>query len=272
MKYWLLLIAFICCMLITLTDGVSQAPVKRKPFKAFIDSLTNTTGLRFDNKKPAKVKIDTIFANGQYQIVRNNGLVKQYYKLKDKSTNVTDLDNCNSFLGIGKKVFLKDTMRCWTRFEYDAHSSFSYNSASFITGMAEPADDCSGSLCRVYTYAVIAKFGADTSVQYLSYTDNITGLRYGDINHDGWLDFLDIQQGMDLDAMRAIRKKGGKYKNLECDNSACYRIRAITYRRGKWEALRDKEGKALYWLVKLDTPYEQKSTFEVILSNGPYKW
>lgn len=225
MRYWLLLIGLICSVLITTANTVGeidciylgnskQPPVKRRTLKEFIDSLTNTPGIRMDKRRLMKERYDTILVNGQYQVVRNNGLVKQYFKLKNKSKSITDLDNCNSFLGIGKKVFLKDTLRCWTRFQYDSRSCFSYNSASFVTGVAGPDDNCSGSLCRVYTYAVISVFGADTSIKYLSYTDDITGLRYGDVNHDGWLDFLDIQQGLDLDAIRAVQKKEKSIRTL----------------------------------------------------------
>lgn len=282
MKYTLVggLIIYLLMIIVFPPEGYAvvyhKADHKARPMKAaktfrqFIDSITYTPGVHFVKRKWEREKYDTLLVNGQYVISKSNGLVNQYFQPGNGAKDVMGEAHCFSFLGIGKKVFFKDTLMCWQKFKYNDQSCFSYNNARFVVGTGHPdVDHCTGSLCRINTYPVISMFGADTSFQYFIYTDDISGLKYGDIDHDGYLDFLDIKQGLTLNELNLIHKKGGKYQNFVCDNSTCYKINVRTFKKGRYETMKDGNGDALFLVIKLDSPLNADSTFEILLSNWP---
>ena len=99
-------------------------------------------------------------------------------------------------------------------------------------------------------------------------TDDIAGLRYSDINHDGFLDFLSIQSGFTHKDMQKLVAWNKKYKNFNCSDAQCYKITAFSFKKGKWEVMKDKNGEEYLMLIKLDDSLSLNSSCQLLMS----KW
>lgn len=243
---------------------------KYKSFKRFLDSICNMgkqSPVKRNIISANKIKTDTLHSSRGLRLVKNMGPVKQYYFSESRST-VKDPGTCYSFLGIGNIRFENDTIMCWQQFSYWPNRLLTYNNASFIIMKGEPdADNCVGGACRINFYPVIGMYKSDTSFHYFINTDDIAGIRYLDINHDGFLDFLSVQSGFTDKYMQQLTARNNKYRNLDCSENQCYKITAFSFKRGNWEITKDKNGNEYFMLIKLDNPLNQNSSFKLLMSN-----
>ncbi|RFS18994.1 hypothetical protein DVR12_25675 [Chitinophaga silvatica] len=246
---------------------------KYKSIKHFLDSICFTGNLSLKKKNiitRKNARIDTLYSKQGLKLVKSMGIVKQYYFPK-KGHDFDDPGTCYSFLGIGNKCFDKDTVMCWQQFKYYPNNLITYNKSSFIMMKCAPyPGNCIGGACRVNFYPVIGFYGSDTSFHYFVNTDDIGGLRYSDINHDEFLDFLSIQSTFDDKDYQKLATWKKKYKNFECTEAGqCYKITALSFKKGKWETLKDKNGEEYFMLIKLNRPLDENSSFELLMSNWP---
>lgn len=242
-----------------------------RSFKHFLDSMCymDKRSLVKKNLFPGnrKVEIDTLYSKHGLQRIKKKGIVQQYYFL-NQGANINDPKGCYSFLGIGGKRFNHDTLMCWQEFDYLSNSLITYNKSSFIIMKGGPyPDNCIGAACRINFYPVIGIDKSDTSLHYFVNTDDITGIRYADINHDGYLDFLSIKSGFTHKDIEALAIRNKKYDNFNCSDAECYKITVFSFKEGKWEAMKDKNGKEYFMLIKLDDSLNPNSDFELLMSN-----
>lgn len=248
-------------------QSITIKQVRYKSFKSFVDSLFRPVNLiiKNDDLSGYRLQVDSIKYRNKSKIVKRKGIVRQSYFIKTGSDlNDWQGRNCYSFLGIGDKSFNLDTFRCWQDFEYFSKHIISYNKSSFIILKGDPPDDCVGSICRGAYYPVVGISKADTALNLFLYTDKVVELKYADINHDGFLDFLSIEHGFSNRDLNQLSKKYKKYKNWNCLNSECYRITAITFRDGEWRKIKNKSGDECLMLIKLDRPLDANSSFELL--------
>jgi hypothetical protein len=267
-----------CLLLLAYNNIDAQSNVikqrRYKCFKSFVDSLCRPVDLALNKGElfSYRLKIDSVKDKKRLEIDKSKGLIRQSYFIKTGSDlNDWHDHNCYSLLGIGNKVFSLDTFMCWQDFEYLSKHIISYNNSSFIILKGDPPDNCVGSTCRVAYYPVIGLSKADTALHFFVYTDNVFELKYSDINHDGFLDFLSVEHGFSDDDLKQLSKIDKYYKNWNCPNSECYRITAMTFRNGKWGKVKNKSGNEYLILIKLDRPLDGNSSFELLLSNWAIK-
>lgn len=241
---------------------------KYKSFKHFLDSVCymgKLSPVKKNTFSVSKTHTDTLYTKHGIKLVKKMGMVKQYF-FSEKGSN--DPGACYSFLGIGSKCFNQDTLMCWQQFSYWPNSLITYNEASFIIMKGGPyPDNCVGGACRINFYPVIGIYKSDTSFHYFINTDDITGLRYSDINHDGFLDFLSIQSGFTHKDMQKLAALNKKYKDFNCSDAECYKITAFSFKKGKWEVMKDKNGEEYFMLIKLDDSLNLNSSFQLLMSN-----
>lgn len=95
------------------------------------------------------------------------------------------------------------------------------------------------------------------------------GLRRGDFNRDGNLDWLTVGHGFSrADDEEILIKKGLKINKLACENSQCYKITAVTFSQGQWSPLMDAQKQEYYFLVRLAEPLDPDSGFTILA----YRW
>ncbi|WP_343672471.1 hypothetical protein [Chitinophaga sp.] len=243
---------------------------KYKSFKRFLDSICYMGKLSPKKRNAFSVsrpQTDTLYTKHGLKLVKKMGLVKQYF-FSEKGSIANDPEGCYSFLGIGNKCFNQDTLMCWQQFNYWPNSLITYNGASFIIMKGGPyPDNCVGGACRINFYPVIGIYKSDTSFHYFINTDDIAGLRYSDINHDGCLDFLSIQSGFTHKDIQRLVAGNKKYKNFNCSDAECYKITVFSFKKGQWEVMKDKNGEEYFMLIKLDDSLNLNSSFQLLMSN-----
>lgn len=241
-----------------------------KSFKKFINAIfqIKPTSLKYgpkiDNRTP---KYDTIRLVNGSKIIRNLGLLKQFYfTMNDNSGSVWN--NCYSFLGIGKKVFNKDTLMCWQQFQFLPDYQIIYRQSSFRMLKSGPHENCIGGACRINFYPVIGISRRDTNLHYFINNDDLTGMKYADLDHDGFLDFLSIQSGITIQNINELAVQNKKLKDLtNAEMGTWYKLTLFTFKEGKWELKRDKKGQAYYIIIKLDKGLDPESKFKAMASN-----
>ena len=125
-------------------------------------------------------------------------------------------------------------------------------------------DNCLGKFCRVKYYPVFATNGRDTSLQVFEQLDDVTGLRYGDFDRDKFLDFLVVENSVTNGDLKIAAKRDKKLENLDCYDSQCYKITAITFKNGHWTQLKDRYGKSYYFLIWLNEFLNPESGFQLL--------
>ncbi len=243
--------------------------IKRYPsYEKFLDSLLKNP-LKNTISNNCIVSADTFkMGLNNFRIIHKIGDIEYhrlFYGIKKVIYQDIFSDSCASFLQLGKSLKYKIPVQC--RFMVDCNKEekrvFTHNNTRFIS-CAGYLTNCSGSGCRLGYYPVFTITKTDTSFYMFTFADNITGLRYGNINNDNFLDFLEIRHGIGLEDLRKISLKDKKYENWSCPNSECYRITAISFINGKWVSLKDSSDKEYYILIKLDKPLDSESSFEVL--------
>lgn len=241
-----------------------------KSFKHFLDSVCymgKLSPVRKNALSNGRTQTDTLYTKHGVKLVKKMGMVKQYF-FSEKGSNASNPGACYSFLGIGSKCFSQDTLMCWQQFNYWPNSLITYNEASFIIMKGGPyPDNCVGGACRINFYPVIGIYKSDTSFHYFINTDDIAGLRYSDINHDGFLDFFSIQSGFTHKDIQKLVTRNKKYRNFTCSDAECYKITVFTFKKGRWEVMKAKNGEECFMLVKLDDPLNLNSSFQLLMSN-----
>ncbi|NLR77460.1 hypothetical protein [Chitinophaga eiseniae] len=238
-------------------------------FTRFIDSVFRAVNVKVVdiNINKGKGKRDTLFAAGGYWARRSLGVVKYYTWIDKRLPKYVDYPD---FLGIYNKRF-EDTIRGYYHYRYTPHGEIRYGGTGFIAMEAEPTINCNGSSCTYYRYPVIAITNQDTVLQVFEHNFSITGLHYADINHDGHLDFIDIHCGLsDDDINKVIAKDNGvKRELLESSNEIVYKITLYTFRKHKWEQLKDRNGNIYCVIIALAEPLQADGPFKILLANWP---
>jgi hypothetical protein len=246
----------------------SNKSVRHKSYKIFIDSLIAVFGITYS---PSELKntLDTFdLKNGNFKVINTMGNIKQYYYffgLQKNSPFQNSSDSCYSYMQFGSHKWLKNNSKCQLEIKWPEKSDFVYHNNHFVYRIGTPMNNCIGSLCRVVFYPVFGITERDTSLYVLENADDITGLKYGDLNKDKYLDFLVVKNFFSREDLKNLIKKDLKrYQNWDCANSQCYKITAITFKNGKWEILKDSKGKEYYFLILINDALNPESSFELL--------
>jgi len=242
--------------------------VEYKSYQLFIDSLVSTINVTYVHSK-FKNNLDTFnLKNDNYKVVNTMGNIKQYYYyfgLQKKSPFENSADSCYSYLQFGSHKWLNRNSECQIEMKWPKKSDFIFHASQFSYRIGIPMNNCIGSLCRVVYFPVFGIAGSDTSLYVIENANDITGLKYGDFNKDKYLDFLVVKNYFSTEDLKnLIKKNGQRYSNWDCLNSQCYKITAITFKEGKWEILKDSNGKVYYFLILLDESLNPDSSFELL--------
>lgn len=240
---------------------------KYKSYQLFIDSLVGKERGVFSTTDCSN-SVDTFkMGSGACKVVGRAGrltLNKFFFGIQDKKAVMYGFDSCRTSLQLGKRIWEKPSLPCSVDIECTNRGEFNFRGVRFLYCAGRPSVNCTGSVCRVIYYPLVAMSQADTSFYLFSNSDDITGLRYGDFNNDNQLDFLVVDHGFTPNDIDKLIAKDENFKYWECNNGQCYKISAITFADGQWKILKDKEGKAYYFLIKLDDPLNPNSRFEML--------
>ncbi|MBC9914023.1 hypothetical protein [Chitinophaga varians] len=256
------------CLLWILATGFNRPdPPHRRTFSRFLDSLCQQPGVVI-KKTPGiarKEKIYPLPGGGRWDRIRDLGLVRQYYQHVATKENPFWWPRY-SLLMLGTKLFATDTFAHWQEFRYVKAGKMVYGQSSFVALSAGPPDDCNGVACRTNSYPVIGMYKSDTSIYTFVNVDDVAGLNYGDFNHDGYLDFLDIESLFFNEDAEMLSRHNKKFDRHSCERGVCYKIMAVTYRKGKWERLKDRQGREYAIWLTLDDVLNPDATFKLLMS------
>lgn len=268
-RIFLLLILLFSCFF-----SCSLAQEKRVSYYSFIsynDFLnylaSSNNAIRLDSGNSLDVRIDTLISGNDYIINRIQGAVKQLFIFKNvKNPNLMSLssDSCFSALYLDSASIMEGKSLCYWHYYCPPLHHFIYNNIEyeFLIGLPNP-ETCTGSICRGKSYIV----SVEHTIHVVEFADDITGLRYGDINNDGNLDLLLIENAFNKEDLEKLEKKG-LVNQFNCLNGQCYKIYAITYINKKWSIVNDSKGKMYYFLIKLEKPFDPYSKFDIL----DYNW
>lgn len=237
---------------------------KHNSLEKFLDSLVQTPGITYAQTEP-RCSADTFaLGNNNFRIVKTLGDIRQYYHYYDwekRSPFENTADSCNSVLQLGSH---KWAGHCQLHMECPQKAEFTFNHSKFIYRLGVPMNNCTGRMCRVLYYPVFAINGQDTSLQVFTNVEDVTGLRYGDFNEDKCLDFLVVGNGFSREDLKKLAQRGKMQAGLDCSDDQCYKITALTFKNGKWTALKDRNGKLFYFLLRLNEALNPDAGFELL--------
>ncbi|WP_373548209.1 hypothetical protein [Haliscomenobacter sp.] len=249
-----------------LTD--SPAPplifTRHKSLEKFLDSLVQTSDITYAQTDPLCSADTFALGNNNFRIVKTLGDIRQYYHYYDwekRGPFENTADSCNSVLQFGSH---KWAGHCQLHMEFPENAEFTFNHSKFIYRLGVPMNNCIGRMCRVLSYPVFAITGQDTSLQVFTNVEDVTGLRYGDVNGDKCLDFLVIDSGFSTEILKKLVQRNKELTGLDCSDDQCYKITALTFRDGKWTELKDRNGKPFYFLIWLNEALNPESGFQLL--------
>jgi hypothetical protein len=151
-------------------------------------------------------------------------------------------------------------------FEFKPPYELGYNEMKYscITGHY---NNCTGSGCRVASYFIMPRNKSNEPIMLIEQTEDMFGLRYGDINNDGNLDFLVIEEDFSGKYLDLLVKKDAKFENWSCARGIKYTITAVNFINGKWLPVKDKSGKEYFMLIYLDQDLEVEKGFKLLESH-----
>lgn len=257
----------ICLLWIFTTSFNRPAPPYRRTFSRFLDSLCYQPGVVIRNTPgiSKKEKSYALPGSGRWDRIRDLGLIRQYYQHVPTNSNYYWWPRY-SLLMFGQKLFVTDTFAHWQEFRYVKAGKIVYGPSSFVALIAGPPNDCNGVACRVNSYPVIGMYKSDTSIYTFVNVDDVGGLNYGDFNHDGYLDFLEVESLFSNEDAELLSNRNKQFDRYACERGVCYKIMAVTYRKGKWERLKDKQGKEYALWITLDDPLNPDGSFKLLMS------
>lgn len=251
--------------------SVDTLPRTYDSLSVFLDSLfkSNEISYMIDKSFEIKKAISKISKPENYDMSeRNLGLLKEV-KFQHKSGNKNVYWDCFKFLQFENILFNMDTLYCWEDYKPIDKKYFSFGNSSFFTFKAGPSDDCIGSGCRGNSYAIISKTKDDIQLLSFGIPDDITGLKYGDINKDGDLDIMEVSNLIESDYLAQMGKDVTQYNIKDCTNMTCYTFNFKTFRNGKWERLKDTKGLDYFLTIRVDDLLNPDSSFRMFWSNLP---
>lgn len=170
-------------------------------------------------------------------------------------------ENCVSYFGYSNHFFNQFPIHCLDRFDYTKQNWIKSNNTQFLYLKTEFDDDCIGKGCLGNIYPIFA-IRANNQVDmycFYNYVD-IAGVRFGEINGDGYLDFLEIGGGYTDKEFEIMGKSG-------LESGHFFKIKAVTYKQNKWSLLKDKKGNDLFIFIQLQEALDLNSAFKILSAN-----
>lgn len=172
---------------------------------------------------------------------------------------------CISYFGYSNQIFKKFPIHCLDHFDYTKQNWIKFGKHEFLFLKTEFDEDCMGKGCLGAIYPIFA-IRANNQVDmycFYNYVD-IAGVRFGEINGDGYLDFLEIDGGGDTKEELELMDKSG------LESGHFFKIKAVTYKQNKWSRLKDKKGNDLFIFIQLQEALDINSTFRILNANWLY--
>ncbi len=248
----------------------SLAPLiftRHKSLEKFLDSLVQTPGITFAQTEQ-RCSADTFaLGNNNFLIVKTAGGIKQSYHFYGFHKDVpfrNSADSCFSTLRFGTFKWASNNFLCNFDMECPEKNEITFGNTKFTYSIEIPMDNCLGKSCRVKYYPVFATNGRDTSLHVFEHFGDVTGLRYGDFDKDKFLDFLVLENSFSNEELKNAARRDKKWGNLDCYDSQCYKITAITFKNGHWTKLKDRNEKPYYFLIWLNEDLNLEAGFELL--------
>lgn len=246
---------------------VPLAFTKHNSLEKFLDSLVQTPGITYAQTEP-RCSADTFaLGNNNFRIVKTaGGIIQSYhfYGFRKEVPFKNSADSCFCTLRFGTHKWARNDFLCNFEMECPEKNEITFGNTKFTYSIEIPMDNCLGKFCRVKYYPVFATSGRDTSLQVFDYFDDVIGLRYGDFDKDKFLDFLVPENSFSREELKNAVKRDKKWENLDCYDSQCYKITAITFKNGHWTKLKDRHGKPYYFLIWVNEFLNPEAGFELL--------
>lgn len=243
-----------------------QPPLRYPSLNHFLDSVFRPTGVRIIpvNVSAGRGKSDTVHFRHSTRITKSMGIVKSIAVL-NKHLDRYDWYYRSNFLGIGNKIF-KDTIVGRFHFNYMPGGIISYKKNTFVAMQGQPFD-CNGSSCRLNKYPVIGMSKKDTLLLLLNHPEDVSPLRYADLDKDGYLDFIDMQVTLEADEIRRLVNEYKRFGEKEFYGLDIYKITLLTFKQGKWQRMKDRNGKEYYMIIELEESLRPDRPFKLLMAN-----
>lgn len=237
-------------------------------YSSFLDSILKTDNVVV--KKNIFKEQDTIFFINQKQkfeinteiLIKNFIIKRKFISYSTKIEYITFKSNLECWCYFefnGKKIEENKNKYCWQYFEFNKGKHIQYNKNYFTYAVAYPHSRCLGTSCRIKQYIIFVNDTLNNIYSHtLSLKEDITGLRFGDINNDGYLDFLNIEQtNYDKNVIDT-------FKN---DETCFYKLRILTFKDGEFQYLKNQKGEDYYILYFIEKPLDINSKIHITSKN-----
>lgn len=250
-------------------DSLKQVGA-RESFNQFLNRILNTDSC-FSKQEIRNVVFmaDSFGAQTRYSIdvttAKESLEIKRVFNHLEKPPPEKYDDmygDCVSYFSYSNQIFNKFPIHCRTEFDYTKQNWVKFGKGEFLYLKTEFNEDCIGTGCLVNIYPIFA-IRANNQVDmycFYNYVD-IAGVRFGEINGDGYLDFLEIDGGGDTKEELELMGKSG------LESGHFFKIKAVTYKQNKWSRLKDKKGNDLFIFIQLQEALDLNSAFKILSAN-----
>ncbi|TAG88500.1 MAG: hypothetical protein EAZ20_08420 [Bacteroidetes bacterium] len=245
----------------------------KQSYSSFLDSLLKNDNIVVkDNIVQQK---DTIFYTNEERKFENNyNILFDNFTINQKQISYSPKIDYIQF---------NPNLKCWSYFEcsngqrmhenknrfcrqyfsfydekYPQHCGkyIQYKNNHFIYGVQAPPERCIGTGCRLRRYVIFTHDNINIySSDFLEFPEDMLGLKFGDINNDGYLDFLDIKtESYDPEISKIFK---------ETDGTCFYTLKVFTFKNGKFQYLKNQKGEEYYISYFIERPLDIKSNIHI---------